>query len=275
MRPSQRDVPVPMIVDIGIDVAASLTRTAVAVTRTGLRVSRPLVDVLMRPPLIAPRYWPQTRLLAMAERGRELRTAREKQADALLGEVVPVVVNMVLDRLDLTQLVLDRVQIEKIVDSVDLDAVVATVDLDAAVDRVSIERIIDRVDIDEIVANVDLAPIIARVDVDGIAAKIDLDAIIGRVDILGIAQDVIDGVDLPEIIRDSTGAVASETVVGVRMRGIEADERVNRLVDRLILRRHGRDSAAPTSKKQAAADRAADAAAAGGPDGTGGPDVRD
>ncbi|SOD74817.1 hypothetical protein SAMN05892883_4009 [Jatrophihabitans sp. GAS493] len=248
----------PAVVDIGIDVAAGVTRTALAVTRTGLRVTRPLVGVLLRPPLIAPRYWPQTRLAAMAERGREIRTARERQSEELLNEIVPVVVNMVLDRLDLTQLVLDRVQIERIVDNVDLDAIVATVDLDAIVDRVPIDRVIDRVDIDEIVASVDIAPVIARVDIDGIAAKIDLDAIIGRVDILGIAQDVIDGVDLPEIIRDSTGAVASETVVGVRMRGIEADERVNRIVDRLMLRRNGRNSAAPKSQKQAEERNATD-----------------
>ena len=115
-------------------------------------------------------------------------------------------------------------------------------DLDAIVDRVPIDRVVARVDVDGIVASVDLDPIVARVDVDAIAAKIDLDAIVARLDIVGIAREVIDEIDLPEIIRESSGSMASETVVGVRMRGIEADERISRIVDRVILRRHGRDA---------------------------------
>ena len=41
-----------------------------------------------------------------------------------------------------------------------------------------------------------------------------------------IAREVVYEIDLPEIIRESTGIVTSEAVVGVRMQGIQADERV-------------------------------------------------
>lgn len=76
--------------------------------------------------------------------------------------------------------------------------------------------------------------------VDGVVARLDFNAIINRVDLSTIAQQVIADIDLPEIIRDSSGALASETVRGLRMQGIEADERVNRIVDKALLRRSAR-----------------------------------
>lgn len=62
-------------------------------------------------------------------------------------------------------------------------------------------------------------------------------AVLERIDLAAIANQIVDDIDLPEIIRESSGAMASESVVGVRMRGIEADEKVSQLVDRLLLRR--------------------------------------
>ena len=86
---------------------------------------------------------------------------------------------------------------------------------------------------------------LARIDLDAIAQQIDIDAIIARIDIAGLAEDVIEGIDLPEIIRESTGTVASEVVRGVRMQSIDADEAVARVVDRLFLRRRRRATDAP------------------------------
>ena len=63
-----------------------------------------------------------------------------------------------------------------------------------------------------------------------------MDTALAQVDLVGLANEVIDGVDLPEIIRESTGSMASETVKGVRMQGIEADQVVGRAMDRLLLR---------------------------------------
>lgn len=58
-----------------------------------------------------------------------------------------------------------------------------------------------------------------------------------RLDMAGLAEGVIAEVDLAEIIRQSTGSVASDTVRGVRMQGISGDEAVGRVVARLRLRR--------------------------------------
>jgi hypothetical protein len=63
-----------------------------------------------------------------------------------------------------------------------------------------------------------------------------VDAALAQVDLIALANEVIDGVDLPEIIRESTGSMASDTVRGARMQGIEADQAVARAMDRLLLR---------------------------------------
>ena len=230
--PSKELVVVPtsgrssVVIDIGVEVAARLSRGLTSMARSGLQLSAPVAAVVLRPPGVPRRYWPQTYLLAVADRGKRVREHSEAQTRAQLGVLVPMVVDSVLDRIDLTQLVLDRVQVASIVESLDFDAIAASLDLDA------------------LVATVDLEPVIARVDVDAIASRLDLDAIVDRLDIVAIAREVIDEIDLPEIIRESSSAMASETVVGVRMRGIEADERVSRIVDRVMLRRRGRDAAA-------------------------------
>lgn len=52
--------------------------------------------------------------------------------------------------------------------------------------------------------------------------------VLGQLDLARVAREVIDDIDLPEIIRSSTGSVASETVRDVRMQAIEADEAVSR-----------------------------------------------
>lgn len=62
--------------------------------------------------------------------------------------------------------------------------------------------------------------------------------VLQQVDLLGLAGYVAQGIDLPELIRESTGSVASEAVVGLRMQAVDADAVVGRVVDR-ILRRHG------------------------------------
>jgi hypothetical protein len=220
-----------VVIDIGVEVAARLSRGLTSVARSGLRLGLPVAAVVLRPPGVPRKYWPRTYLLAMADRGRSVREHSEAQTRAQLSVMVPMVVDAVLDRIDLTKLVLDRVQVASIVESLDFDAIAASLDLDA------------------LVASVDIEAVIARVDVDAIASRLDLDAIVDRLDIVTIAREVIDEIDLPEIIRESSSAMASETVVGVRMRGIEADERVSRIVERVMMRRRGRD--APTIERGA------------------------
>lgn len=89
------------------------------------------------------------------------------------------------------------------------------------------------------------ALVVDNVDVDALAASIDVNAILARVDLLGLANYIITGVDLPEIIRESTAGITSEAVHGVRLRGVEADQAVARVIDRMLLRRHVRAAGGP------------------------------
>ena len=172
----------------------------------------------------------------------------------LLAPVVPRLLDAVLDQVDLTGLVAQRVDLDALVARIDLDAAVERVDLDAVVARVDLDAAVERVDLDAVVARVDLGAVIdrlpidqvlARIDLDEVAGGIDVDAVIDRIDLIALARYVIDGVDLPEIIRGSTGAMASEGIRGVRMQSIEADEHLGRLIDRALLRRRGRKTEAP------------------------------
>lgn len=200
-------------------------------------LARPFTDLVLRPALLPRSLWPQTRLDEMAARGRTARQQMATEWAAVMDALVPRVLAAVLDRIDLTQLVLERVDIERLVAAVDLDRVVEQVNLERVVDRVPVQRVVDRVDVDAVVARVDTQALIDRVDIDAIAARVDLDAIIARLDLPALANDVIDEIDLPDLLRESSGAMGSETVRGLRMQSIRADEGVSRIVDRLLQRR--------------------------------------
>ena len=68
-------------------------------------------------------------------------------------------------------------------------------------------------------------------------AGIDLDAVIDRIDMIAIVEEVLATIDLPAIIRESTGSMASETVRGARMTGISVDDAISRGLERHLFRR--------------------------------------
>lgn len=277
---SSRPVAVPqlgpearMALDVALGVAGVTVGAAVVAVRTVHRVTAPVTRLLWHPPLVPRRYHPATVVGGLARTGSVDREELARQVEALLDAWVPAIVGMVVERLDLTRLVEENVDLDEIVSTVDLDAAVALVDLDAAVARVDLDAavalvdldaavarvdigaVIDRVDLDAVVATVDLDAAVARVDIgavidrvdldavvatvdlDGAVARVDLDAIIDRIDVIGIVEEVLDVIDLPAIIRDSTGSMASETVRGARMTSISADEAIARAVDRALFRR--------------------------------------
>jgi hypothetical protein len=55
-----------------------------------------------------------------------------------------------------------------------------------------------------------------------------------RIDLIGLADDVIDGVDLQAIIRQSTASVSENVMSDVRTQGERADDMVSGFVDRLL-----------------------------------------
>jgi hypothetical protein len=133
------------------------------------------------------------------ERWARERPVSEESAAAFATKVIPELTGAIIDRIDLTQLAIDHIDIDRIVDTIDLDAIVE---------------------------------------------RVDIDAVIHRVDLAGIATEVIGEIDLPELIRESTGAVTSETVRTVRLGSAELDRLIGRVVGRLLNRKTDEETAA-------------------------------
>ena len=272
---------VPVAVDAALGAAAMATNATVWVARRFVRAAAPVGRMIMHPPLLDKRLHPARVFGALAGRGQQVRTSTGDDVDRIIAAVVPPVVYEVLDSLDLTALVrervdidelvaavdveaivhrvdiaaiVDRLDIDAIVRSVDIDAIVSKLDIDAIASQLDVDAMVSRVDVDAIVSQVDMDAVARRIDVDAIVERIDIDAIVSRVDIdaivqrldlVGLAEEIVNGIDLPEIIRESTGSMASEVVRDARMQSIDADVAIARFVDRIIRRRRARRTDAP------------------------------
>lgn len=246
-RPAAPALPpvVTATVDVALGAAVTVARPALEVAtalgRAGWPFVRDTAQLVAHPPLVPERLTLGHLAERLADRGRLVRTAAGEDAVEAGGQVldvaIPAVVDPVLDRLDLTTLVISRVDLARLV-----GAVLDRMDLTAVVlERVDLEPIItsalDGLDLTALVLDrVDLGSVI-----DGALDSMDLTELVRtRVDLKGIAEEVIEEVDLPEIIRGSTTGVAADMVDGSRMVAITGDEMVNRIVDRLLLRRKAR-----------------------------------
>ena len=238
------------VVDVAISVGLVATAVAARSATVAYRLLQPFATLVLQPPVLPARFWPQRGIDQLADRGERARRQGARQAWALLDDLVPFVVDAILDRIDLTQIVIDRVNLMRIIDEVDFDSIIDEVDFDSIINRLPINHILELVDINGIVAKVNLDQIMARVDVNAIVSTVDIEAIISRVDLGGIANQVIDEIDLSQIIWESSGGMASETVVGVRMQGRAADEQVNQIVDRVLRRQRDRNTEAPTARTE-------------------------
>jgi hypothetical protein len=259
--------------------AEELLRAAAAVIAVAAELGRYLVEARLRRPRYALRRLPRPSLppAARALTGGSVHllagatAAATRALGSLADAVVPTVVREVVSRLDLTALVhefvdidrlaatldvdavvarvdldavIARIDVDAIAAELDLDAVIARLDLDALVEKVDVGRIVDRLDLDEIVSRVDLDRAVEHVDLDRAVDRVDIDRIIDRADVVGLAQYIVQAIDLPSLIRDSTGTVTTDMVRTVRDQSIDADRAVERVVDRL-LHRQGRRAGPP------------------------------
>ena len=78
-----------------------------------------------------------------------------------------------------------------------------------------------------------------RIDIDALVARLDVEALLARLDVPAIAAQVIDELDLPQMIRAVSADTTSEGVRDVRLRGVEADRAIRRVIDRLLSRSDG------------------------------------
>lgn len=100
------------------------------------------------------------------------------------------------------------------------------------------ERVIERSvePVQEAVVAV-VAPLVERV-----LEEIDLnDLVRRRIDLVGLSAEVIDGVDLRAIIRQSSGTVTADVMTDVRGQSERADDLVSGFVDRILGRERESD----------------------------------
>lgn len=117
------------------------------------------------------------------------------------------------------------------------DALMDQLDVtELVLEHVDIQRVAERVDVDALMERADVNRLAARIDVDAIAERLDVAAVLDRLDLAAIAADVIEQLDLPQLIREATADTTSESVRSVRLRGVGADRAVRRAVDRLLRR---------------------------------------
>jgi hypothetical protein len=259
VRPPPEDPEALVIGDVILGLAAAAVLATTEVTRRVWDVAEPVAQLVLRPPLVPARFQPADWLAGLGVRAAESGALARAWLSGRLDLLVPAVTGQLLSRLDLTAIVEQSVDLDALVGTVDLDAVAARLDLNAVARNLDLEAVLDRLDLTALVAQrvdlnllvggVDLNSVAARLDVDAVVRTVDLDAIIARLDLVGLAEQVINAIDLPEIIRESSGSVASETVRGARMHGITADDVVGRAVDRLLFRRRGIAPAGPGERQ--------------------------
>ena len=165
-----------LAVDVAVGIVGGSIGVGLAVLRRvpGQRVLRS--RAVWRPAFVPTGLQPATLVTEVARRGARQRARTVEQVEALLDQWLPALVEMVVSRLDLTNLV------------------------------------------------------IRNLDVEGILAAVDVDALV---------QKVLADLDLPAIIRESSGSLAAEAVRGARMTGITVDEAIGQAVQRRLFRRRG------------------------------------
>ncbi|MFD1825517.1 MULTISPECIES: hypothetical protein [Mumia] len=225
---------VDLAVGATVAVAVPLVGAARALAPGAIHVGRRLAY----PPLVPLELAPGTVARLLVVRGRATRLLAQEVLVQRARAAVPVVVDEVLDQIDLTRLVLNRVDLAHVVvtalDELNLTAVVTEhVDLGQVVSTA-----LDQLDLTEVVLDrVDLQRVVTHV-LDGL----DLTALVReRVDLDALANEVIDDVDLPEIIRDSSSGIAADLVIEARTGAATADEVVARAVDRVLVWRRRRE----------------------------------
>ena len=108
---------------------------------------------------------------------------------------------------------------------------------------VAVNAVVSRIDINEIVKE--------HVDVNEIVAQADISPILDRVPMAEIADYVIEEIDLPSLVRESTGGVADGLLGTLRFQAIQTDNFVSLIVDRILFRKKMR-----TKEREVSVDHA-------------------
>jgi hypothetical protein len=230
-KPSES--PLYAAVASALEVVAGGVRVGLAVADRAVVVARPVASLVMhQTPVRGPLEAVARMADAWSRRAADEQERREELATSVLEALVPAIAQMIVDRLD----------VDGLIEEVDIDRILRRVDVDALVSRIDLDQIVGRIDIDALASRIDIDAMAGRIDIDAIMRRVDIQAIVNQLDLPALTREVIDEVDVGEIIRESTGSITTETVDAIRYQGMNADRFVSRVVDRVLMRRSGRDA---------------------------------
>ncbi len=131
-----------------------------------------------------------------------------------------------------TGVVVDAVDPDTIIENVDVNALMERVDVNALLDRVDPQTLLDNIDVNALMERVDVDALLDRVDVDALMSRVDIDALLDRVDV----KELTDRAGIPDIVRESTGALAGSAMDVVRRQVVAVDQIIGRTTYRFIRR---------------------------------------
>jgi hypothetical protein len=220
------------LVNASLGAISLITRPTRRTARFTLQVVRPVVGRASRIAVVEHRWRPLAE--SLRRRGEPISHQLAGGVAAVVDLAVPLLVEHLLRRVDVTEVVRRHVDLDRLVADVDLDGVALQLDVNAVATRLDVDAVAARLDLELVLDRVDLtALVLGRLDLTALVS-----AVLDHVDLVSLAEEVIEAVDLPEIIRDSTGAMTSDTLRGARLRSATADQAVRRLRDRLLVHHH-------------------------------------
>ena len=117
----------------------------------------------------------------------------------------------------------------------------ALADAAAAIAAAVVPAVVERIDVNALLAKVDVDALVERIDVAKILDQVDVNELVGKIDMAAVAREALEGIDIGDIIQESTAGIATDTMEAVRVQAMNADDLLARIVDRLLGRRGPRD----------------------------------
>ena len=152
--------------------------------------------------------------------------------ESLLSRVFSRATGVVVDAVN-PNTILDDIDVNSLMERVDVNALMERVDPDVILDNVDVNALMDRVHVDELLDRIDVNALMTRVDVEALLDRVDVNALMDRVDVKALT----DRAGIPDIVRESTGAMAGSAMDVVRRQIVALDQIIGRATYRLI----GRD----------------------------------
>ena len=123
----------------------------------------------------------------------------------------------------------------------DAAGAIAAAVVPAVVEHIDVNALLAEVDVNALLAEVDVNALLAEVDVNALLAEVDVNALVGQIDVAAVAREALEGIDIGDIIQESTAGLAIDTMEAVRVQAMNADDFLARIVDRLLGRRGPRE----------------------------------